>query len=265
MARLYAGTSGYAYPAWKPGFYPADLPASRFLRALREPADLCRDQLHVPPHAVVADAGVVGAGHAAGVHVRAEGAPADHAHAPARRGRAGAARVLPGHARPAARGGEAGPCAGAVAAQPPRRPGPAGAVPRPAARGRALRVRVPRRVVVHGGGLRPAARARRVALCGRCRGPGRARRGDGGLQPTTASAGPGTTTSRCSGCAAVRTCCWARGATSSSCSSTRTTPAARTTQSACSPPDGRRRRPAAAAGPASTRSFPGMACATVGA
>jgi uncharacterized protein YecE (DUF72 family) len=31
MAGLYAGTSGYAYPAWKPGFYPADLPAARFL------------------------------------------------------------------------------------------------------------------------------------------------------------------------------------------------------------------------------------------
>jgi uncharacterized protein YecE (DUF72 family) len=32
MAKLYAGTSGYAYPAWKPGFYPADVPASRFLQ-----------------------------------------------------------------------------------------------------------------------------------------------------------------------------------------------------------------------------------------
>lgn len=31
MAMLYAGTSGYAYPSWKPGFYPADLPAARFL------------------------------------------------------------------------------------------------------------------------------------------------------------------------------------------------------------------------------------------
>jgi uncharacterized protein YecE (DUF72 family) len=31
MAHLYAGTSGFAYPAWKPGFYPADLPAKRFL------------------------------------------------------------------------------------------------------------------------------------------------------------------------------------------------------------------------------------------
>jgi uncharacterized protein YecE (DUF72 family) len=32
MARLYAGTSGYAYPAWKPAFYPEDLPATRFLQ-----------------------------------------------------------------------------------------------------------------------------------------------------------------------------------------------------------------------------------------
>ena len=32
MATLYAGTSGYAYPAWKPGFYPEDVPATRFLQ-----------------------------------------------------------------------------------------------------------------------------------------------------------------------------------------------------------------------------------------
>ena len=31
MATLYAGTSGFAYPAWKPGFYPAKLPSNRFL------------------------------------------------------------------------------------------------------------------------------------------------------------------------------------------------------------------------------------------
>jgi uncharacterized protein YecE (DUF72 family) len=31
MARLYAGTSGFAYPAWKPDFYPATVPARRFL------------------------------------------------------------------------------------------------------------------------------------------------------------------------------------------------------------------------------------------
>ncbi len=31
MSRLYTGTSGFAYPSWKPGFYPADLPAKKFL------------------------------------------------------------------------------------------------------------------------------------------------------------------------------------------------------------------------------------------
>jgi len=31
MATLYAGTSGFAYPAWKPGFYPAKMPAKQFL------------------------------------------------------------------------------------------------------------------------------------------------------------------------------------------------------------------------------------------
>jgi uncharacterized protein YecE (DUF72 family) len=30
-ARLYAGTSGWAYPTWKPEFYPAGTPAKRFL------------------------------------------------------------------------------------------------------------------------------------------------------------------------------------------------------------------------------------------
>ena len=31
MARLYAGTSGWAYPSWKPDFYPAKLPSKKFL------------------------------------------------------------------------------------------------------------------------------------------------------------------------------------------------------------------------------------------
>ncbi len=31
MATLYSGTSGFAYPSWKPGFYPEGLPQSRFL------------------------------------------------------------------------------------------------------------------------------------------------------------------------------------------------------------------------------------------
>jgi uncharacterized protein YecE (DUF72 family) len=31
MATLFAGTSGFAYASWKPGFYPAKLPSNRFL------------------------------------------------------------------------------------------------------------------------------------------------------------------------------------------------------------------------------------------
>ena len=31
MAQLYAGTSGFAYPAWKPTFYPQKMPQNQFL------------------------------------------------------------------------------------------------------------------------------------------------------------------------------------------------------------------------------------------
>jgi len=36
MARLYAGTSGFSYPSWKPGFYPADAKPREFLRHYAE-------------------------------------------------------------------------------------------------------------------------------------------------------------------------------------------------------------------------------------
>jgi uncharacterized protein YecE (DUF72 family) len=36
MATLYAGTSGFAYAAWKPAFYPAKLPAAGFLKHYAE-------------------------------------------------------------------------------------------------------------------------------------------------------------------------------------------------------------------------------------
>ena len=32
MATVFVGTSGYDYPEWKPGFYPADLPRKKFLQ-----------------------------------------------------------------------------------------------------------------------------------------------------------------------------------------------------------------------------------------
>ena len=31
MARLFCGTSGFAYASWKPDFYPAKMPSKRFL------------------------------------------------------------------------------------------------------------------------------------------------------------------------------------------------------------------------------------------
>ena len=31
MAQLFAGTSGFSYPAWKPAFYPQNLPSKKFL------------------------------------------------------------------------------------------------------------------------------------------------------------------------------------------------------------------------------------------
>lgn len=33
---MFVGTSGFAYPAWKPGFYPAKLPANQFLKHYAE-------------------------------------------------------------------------------------------------------------------------------------------------------------------------------------------------------------------------------------
>jgi uncharacterized protein YecE (DUF72 family) len=36
MATLYAGTSGFAYPAWKPAFYPAKLPSTQLLKHYAE-------------------------------------------------------------------------------------------------------------------------------------------------------------------------------------------------------------------------------------
>jgi uncharacterized protein YecE (DUF72 family) len=36
MATLYAGTSGFAYPNWKPAFYPAKVPSKQFLKHYAE-------------------------------------------------------------------------------------------------------------------------------------------------------------------------------------------------------------------------------------
>ena len=75
MAKLYAGTSGYAYPAWKPGFYPEDLPASHFLEHYASRLSCVEINYtfrHMPSRE---DAGLLGRGDAAGLRVRDEGAP----------------------------------------------------------------------------------------------------------------------------------------------------------------------------------------------
>ena len=46
--RIFAGTSGWAYPTWKPDFYPAKAPRQEVPRVLRLPAQLRRGQLHLP-------------------------------------------------------------------------------------------------------------------------------------------------------------------------------------------------------------------------
>ncbi len=80
MARLFAGTSGFAYAQWKPQFYPAKLPANKFLEHYAQRLELGGDQLHVPPYARRRDAGELGGRHAAGIRFRLEGAHAYHAH-----------------------------------------------------------------------------------------------------------------------------------------------------------------------------------------
>ena len=56
MPSLFAGTSGFAYPSWKPDFYPAKLAQKNFLEPLRHAPQRGRDQLHVPPSALRRDA-----------------------------------------------------------------------------------------------------------------------------------------------------------------------------------------------------------------
>ena len=88
MASLYAGTSGFAYPAWKPEFYPADVAASRFLEhyAARLNCVEINYTFRRTPRAL--DPRGLGAGHAARLRLRRQGAPAHHARgAPAGRRR----------------------------------------------------------------------------------------------------------------------------------------------------------------------------------
>ena len=101
MATLYAGTSGFAYPAWKPGFYPAKTAGQPVSEALRRTAELRGDQLHVPPPALGLHAGELGGADARRVRLRGEGEHAHHPH-PAPEERRRGHRALSENDRPAA-------------------------------------------------------------------------------------------------------------------------------------------------------------------
>ena len=83
MATLYAGTSGFAYPAWKPGFYPAKLPANQFLKHYAERLNCVEINYTFRrlPSASTLENWVES--HAAGLRLRGEGEHADHAHSAA--------------------------------------------------------------------------------------------------------------------------------------------------------------------------------------
>ena len=174
MATLYTGTSGFAYPAWKPGFYPSTVPAAKFLEYYAYAAQLRRDQLHLQAHARRIHTAVVGRPHPRGLRLRRQGPPADHALSPPQ-GRRRAHAGVPRRPGAAARRRQARSRAVPASAAPEGRRGAARCLSRAAAARLEIRLRVPRRLVVRRRRVRAARRARRVAVRGRVRQAGSAR------------------------------------------------------------------------------------------
>ncbi len=52
MAELYAGTSGFAYPSWKPEFYPAKVPQRQFLEHYATRLNAVEINYTFPPYSV---------------------------------------------------------------------------------------------------------------------------------------------------------------------------------------------------------------------
>jgi uncharacterized protein YecE (DUF72 family) len=113
MARLFAGTSGFAYAQWKPRFYPAKLPANKFLEhyAQRLNSVEINYTFRRMPSAATLENWV--AATPPGFRVRFEGAHAHHAHHAAEECGGSHGRFSARH-RSVARGAAAG--AGAVSA-----------------------------------------------------------------------------------------------------------------------------------------------------
>ena len=57
MAQLFAGTSGWAYPSWKPDFYPQKLAQNEIPEPLCHAAERGRSELHLPATGEGNDAG----------------------------------------------------------------------------------------------------------------------------------------------------------------------------------------------------------------
>ena len=101
MATLYAGTSGFAYPAWKPGFYPAKTPANQFLKHYAERLNCVEINYtfrRLPSASTLRE---LGGADARRLRLRGEGQHAHHAH-PAPQERRRGHRALSENDRPAA-------------------------------------------------------------------------------------------------------------------------------------------------------------------
>ena len=239
MATLYAGTSGYAYPAWKPGFYPEDVPATRFLQHYSSRLNCVEINYtfrHMPSEKTLTS--WVAATPPGFTFVLKAHQAITHRN----RLKEGAREPLEyflGALAPLRDAGRLGPV---LLQLPPNLKldlERLERLPRPAAAGRALRVRVPRAVVVRRGRVRAAAGAQRLALRRRGREPGGAGRGDRRLRLLPPAQAALRRARRWRGCAAARRSSPAAAATSTSSSSTRRTPAARSRPSGCWPPEGR--------------------------
>ena len=157
MASLYAGTSGFAYPAWKPDFYPAKLAQKDFLKhyATRLNAVEINYTFRQLPSASTLEnwmkATPEGFVFALKAHQRIT-----HI---LRLKESEFTQVFFKAIDPLRVTAPPGPGAVPVAAELQGRCCHAGGVPRKTARGHSLRLRVPQRLVAHGGGLRNCSKS----------------------------------------------------------------------------------------------------------
>ena len=178
MNTIHAGTSGWAYPAWKPAFYPAKTGRRQISRLLRRPAQFRRGEFYLSP---LPDREAAS---------RLDATPRRRAfNSPSRRtrrsrtscGLRGAAEFTSDFVeslQPLAAAGKLGPVLFQLPPFLKCDAGPAARVSRGLAAATARDVRIPPRVLVLRRGVCRAARSQRGAVPGRKRKAGNARRAD---------------------------------------------------------------------------------------